>query len=212
MHRHLVPVEVRVETTADQGVQADRVAFDQHRLERLDAHTVQSRRAVEHHRVVTGDLFQNVPDLALTALKHALSGLDGVCKAQIFETPDNEGLEEFQGDFLGQTTLGESQLRANHDHRTGAVIHTLAQQVFAETPLFALDHVGQRLERTVRGAEHGTTTASVVEQRIDSLLQHALLVAYDDFRGVQINQLLEAVVAVDQPAIQIVQIAGGEVA
>ncbi len=44
------------------------------------------------------------------------------------------------------------------------------------------------------------------------MLQHPLLVADDDFRRVQIDQLLQPVVAVDDAAIQIVQIARGEVA
>ena len=49
---HLVAVEVGVEALADQRVDPDRVAFDQHRLERLDAHAVQRRGPVEQHRVV----------------------------------------------------------------------------------------------------------------------------------------------------------------
>ena len=43
---HLVAVEVGVEGRADQRMQLDRLAFDQHRLERLDAEAVQRRRAV----------------------------------------------------------------------------------------------------------------------------------------------------------------------
>ena len=48
VHRHLVAVEVGVEGRADQRVQLDGLALDQHRLERLDAETVQRRGAVEH--------------------------------------------------------------------------------------------------------------------------------------------------------------------
>ena len=60
---HLVAVEVGVEALADQRMDADGVAFDQHRLERLDAHAVQRRRPVEQHRMVADDLFEDVPDL-----------------------------------------------------------------------------------------------------------------------------------------------------
>ena len=42
MNRHLVTVEVGVEGRADQRVQLDGLALDQHRLERLDAETVQA--------------------------------------------------------------------------------------------------------------------------------------------------------------------------
>ena len=42
VHGHLVAVEVGVEGGADQRMQLDRLAFDQHRLERLDAQTMQA--------------------------------------------------------------------------------------------------------------------------------------------------------------------------
>ena len=61
-------------------------------------------------------------------------------------------------------------------------------------------------------AQHRAAAAAVVEQRVDRLLEHALLVADDDLGGVEVHQLLEAVVAVDDAAIQVVQVAGGEVA
>ncbi len=41
--RHLVAVEVGVKTGADQGVDLDGVAFNQHRLEGLDPHAVERR-------------------------------------------------------------------------------------------------------------------------------------------------------------------------
>jgi len=47
VHGHLVAVEVGVERRADQGMQLDRLAFDQHRLERLDAE-MQVGRGSEH--------------------------------------------------------------------------------------------------------------------------------------------------------------------
>ena len=45
--------------------QLDRLAFDQDRLERLDAQAVQRGRAVEHHRVFADHLFEDVPDLGV---------------------------------------------------------------------------------------------------------------------------------------------------
>ena len=41
VHGHLVAVEVGVERGADQRMKLDRLAFDQHRLERLDAEAMQ---------------------------------------------------------------------------------------------------------------------------------------------------------------------------
>ncbi len=46
VHGHLVAVKVSVESRADQRVQLDRLAFDQDRLKRLNAQTVQRGRAV----------------------------------------------------------------------------------------------------------------------------------------------------------------------
>ena len=47
MDRHLIAVEVRVVRDAYQGMQLNGLALDQHRLERLDAESMQGRRAIE---------------------------------------------------------------------------------------------------------------------------------------------------------------------
>src|SRR5690606_42140977 len=49
-------------------------------------------------------------------------------------------------------------------------------------------------------------------QRIDRFLQHALLVAHNDFRRVELKQAAQAVVAVDDAAVQIVEVGGREAA
>ena len=105
MDGHLVAVEVGVEALADQRMDADGVAFDQHRLERLDAHAVQRRGAVEQHGMVLDDLFENVPDLVGLAFEHLLGRLDRVGVAQFLEPANDERLEQLQGDLLGQTAL-----------------------------------------------------------------------------------------------------------
>jgi hypothetical protein len=51
VHGHLVAVEVGVERGANQRVQTNRLALDQHRIKRLNAEAVQRRSAVEHHRM-----------------------------------------------------------------------------------------------------------------------------------------------------------------
>ena len=56
----------------------------------------------------------------------------------------------------------------------------------------------------------GAAPASVVDESVHCLLEHPLLVADDYLRGCQLDQSLEAVVAVDDPAIEIVEVAGGE--
>ena len=52
-----------------------RAAFHQHRLESLNAQTVQRRRTVQQHRVLLDDFFQNVPDLGTALFHHTLGVL-----------------------------------------------------------------------------------------------------------------------------------------
>jgi hypothetical protein len=56
------------------------------------------------------------------------------------------------------------------------------------------------------GPGDGLAAAAVVEQRVDGLLQHALLVADDDLGRVELLQPLEAVVAVDDAAVEVVEV------
>ena len=212
MHGHLVAVEVGVEGGADQRVQLDGLALDQHRLEGLDAQTVQRRRPVQHDRVLADDLFQDVPDDGFLRVHHLLGLLDGGGSRHRLQLVEDEGLEQLQGHQLGQTALMQLELRAHHDDRTARVVDTLAQQVLTEATALALDHVGQRLQRTLVGARHGLATAAVVQQRVDRFLQHPLLVADDDLGGLQLQQALEAVVPVDDATIQIVQVGRGKAA
>src|SRR6185437_3941123 len=53
---------------------------------------------------------------------------------------------------------------------------------------------------------------AVVEQRIDRFLQHALFIANNDVRRAQFDQPLQTVVAVDDAAIEIVEVRRGEAA
>src|SRR3954452_4055234 len=104
------------------------------------------------------------------------------------------------------------ELGTDDDDRTARVVHALAEQVLTEPALLALEHVGQRLERTLAAAANRLRATAIVEQRVDRFLQHALLVAQDDFRRAVKDQLLETVVAVDDAAIEIVQVRRRETA
>ena len=210
--RHLVAVEVGVERRADQRMDADRLALDQHRLERLDPEPMQGRRAVEQHRMLADDLLEDVPHFRPLQLDHLLRLLDGGDQAALFELVVDERLEQLERHLLGQPALVQLQLRADDDHRPARVVDALAEQVLTEPALLALERIGQRLERTVVGAAQDAAAAAVVEQRVDRLLQHALLVADDDVRRLELHQLLQPVVAVDDAAIEVVQVGGREAA
>ncbi len=212
VHRHLVAVEVGVERLADQRMDLDRLALDEHGHERLDAEAVQGRRAVEEHRVLLDHAVEDVPHLGTHALDHALRALDVLRAVLRDELAHHERLEQLERHLLGQPALVQPQLRPDDDDRTAAVVDALAEQVLTEPALLALEHVGERLQLAVAGAGDGTAAPAVVDERIDSFLEHPLLVAHDDLRRTELEESLQAVVAVDDAAVEVVQVAGGEAA
>ena len=115
MDSHLVAVEVCVKGCADQGMQADGLAFHKLGLKGLDAQPVQGRCTVEHDRVFPDDLGQDIPYFLLFALHHLLGALDGGGKASFFQLGINEGLEELKGHLLGQAALMQFQVRSYAD-------------------------------------------------------------------------------------------------
>ena len=190
----------------------DRLAFDQHRLERLDAEAMQGRRAVEHHRMLADHLVEDVPNLRLLLLDQLLGLLHRGGQTLGVEPRIDERLEQLERHLLRQAALVQLELGTDHDHRAAGIVDALAEQVLAEPALLALEHVGERLQRALVGAGDDAAAAAVVEQRIDRFLKHALLVADDDVRRAQLDQPLQAVVAVDDAAIEVVQIGRGEAA
>jgi hypothetical protein len=76
---HLVAVEVRVVGGANERVNADRLAFDEHGLEGLDRETVQGGGAVEEHGVALGDFLEDVPDFGAVWRSIIFLALRTVC-------------------------------------------------------------------------------------------------------------------------------------
>ena len=212
MHGHLVTVEVGVKGGTDQWVQLDGLAFDQHRLKGLDAETMQGRRTVKHNGMLANHLIQDIPDFRAFFLHHLLRGLDGRGQATTQQLVEDERLEQLQRHFLGQAALMQFQGRPYHDDGAAGVVDTLTQQVLTEATLFALDHIGQRFQRTLVGAGNGTAATAVVHQRVNGFLQHAFFVAHDNVRCVQLEQALQAVVTVDNATVQVIQVGGGKTA
>src|SRR5216684_7132560 len=212
MHGHLVAVKVRVERSADERMDANGLTFNEHRLERLNAEAVQRGSAVQQHGMFANDVFENVPNHRLLLLDHLFGLFDGGAVPLRFELVINERLEELERHFLRQTALVELELRADDDDGAAGVVHALAEQVLAEAALLALESVGQGFERAIVGPAKHAATAAVVKQRVDGLLEHALFVAHDDVRRAQFHELLQAVVAVDDAAIEVVEVGRGEAA
>src|SRR5919201_1077185 len=146
---HLVAVEVGVEGMAHQRVHLDRLALHEHGLERLETQAVERRRAVEQHGVLLDDLLEHVPDLRDHRVDHLLGRLDVLDGLALDEPGHDERLEQLEGHQLRQAALVELEARARHDDRAARVVDALAEQVLAEAALLALEHVAQRLQRTV---------------------------------------------------------------
>ena len=63
MYGHLVTVKVGIEGSTHQRMELNGLALDQYRFECLDAQPVQGRRPIEHDRVFTDHLGQDIPYL-----------------------------------------------------------------------------------------------------------------------------------------------------
>jgi hypothetical protein len=116
VHGHLVAVEVGIERRADQRVQLDCLTLHQHRLEGLDAQSVQRRGAVEEHRVLLDHVLEHVPHLRPTPLDHALGALDVLRELLVDQSLHHERLEQFECHQLRQTALLQAQRGAGNDH------------------------------------------------------------------------------------------------
>ncbi|MBS6163361.1 MAG: hypothetical protein KH847_05745 [Clostridiales bacterium] len=210
MNRHLIAVEVCVISSAGQRMQLQGPALDQHRLKSLNAQPVQRRRAVQQNRMVFNHNFQRVPNLGFGAL-HSLSRRLNITHGPgLHQALHHKGLEELQGHFLRQAALVHLQLRSDNNNGTSGVVDTLTEQVLAETPLLALQHIGKRFQRTVVRSCYRTAAAAIVDQGIHCLLKHTLFVAHNNIRRAQFKQPSQTIIAVDDAAVQIIQVGGGK--
>ena len=127
MHRHLVTIEVGVECGADQRVELYRLAFDEFRVEGLDAEAVERGCSVEQHGVAVHYLFESVPDFVIGLLGASLGGFDVVGVAFSDQAVHDERLEQFQRHLLGDAAFIEFHLRTRDDDRATAVVDPLAE-------------------------------------------------------------------------------------
>ena len=212
MHRHLVAVKVGVKRRTDQGVNLNRFALDQHRLKGLNPQAVQSGGAVKQHRMVFHNIFQDLKYHCITLVDEAFGALHRLDNLTVLQLADDKRLEQFNRHLLGQAALIEPQLGPHHHHRTAGIVNALAQQVQAETALLAAEHIGERLQRTIAVAAYRRGAFGIVKQRIHRFLKHALLIAENHFRRLDVHQLFQAIIANNHPAVEVVQVAGGKAA
>ena len=206
MDSHLVTVEVSVEGLTRQRVQLDSFSLDEDWLERLNTQAVQRRRTVEHDGVLCDGFFEHIPHFGPLALHHPLRRANVLGIGLLHQALHDEWLEQLQRHKLRQTALVQFQLWADNNHRTAGVVDTLTQQVLTEAPLLTFQQVRERLQRTVAGARDGASATAVVEEGVDGFLKHALLVVHDDLGRAEVDHALQAVVAVDDATVQVVEV------
>src|SRR5437868_13560621 len=119
------------------------------------------------------NFIENVPDFWRLALDHFFCAAHGVDVAEIFESANDERLEQNLRHLLRQTTLMEFEFRSDDNDRTSRIIDAFAEQILTETSAFTLEHVAQRFQRAIAGASHSAAVAAVVEQRVHRFLQHS---------------------------------------
>ena len=95
MDSHLIAVKVGVKGGTHQWVQLNRFAFNQDRLESLNAQAVKGRCTVQQDRVLFDHLFQNVPHSRRASFNFFLSCLDGGGNTQRLQACKDERLEQF---------------------------------------------------------------------------------------------------------------------
>ena len=95
---------------------------------------------------------------------------------------------------------------------SGGIVDALSEEVLAEASLLALEAVAEGLESPVGLALHGGRLLGVVEQAVHGFLEHTLLVAENHLGGLDLEEPLEAVVAYDHAAVEVVEVGGGETA
>ena len=124
----------------------------------------------------------------------------------LFQPVEDEWLEEFEGHLFGQAALLEFELGTDHDDRTAGVVHALAEEILAEPPLLAAQGLAKGLKRTAVGAQVDPASLAVVEEGVDGLLEHSLFVADDKLGGLELHKLLQPVVSIDNPPVEVVEV------
>src|SRR5246500_4554056 len=111
--------------------------------------------------MLANDFVENIPNLGLLFFDELLRLLNRRRQALGVKPRIDERLEQLERHLLGQAALMQAQFGTDHDHRTAGIVDALAEQVLAEAALLALEHVGERLQRTLVGAGDDAATSAI---------------------------------------------------
>src|SRR5262245_13431386 len=107
-------------------MQLNRLTLDEDGLEGLYTKTMKRRSAVEQHRVLSNDFFEDVPYFGHFLLNQLFSSLDRRGQTEQLKLVEDKWLKQFERHLFGQAALMQLKLRTDHDDRTAGVIHALA--------------------------------------------------------------------------------------
>jgi len=208
MNSHLISVKISVESGTDQRMNLQGFTLHQNRLEGLYAQTMQGGCPVEKHTVILDNLLEDIPYLGHSTFYHFLGTLDRLNIPFLCQFLDDKWFEEFQCHIFGKTALMESEIWPNDDDTPSRVVHTLAEEILTETALLPSQEIRQALERTVTISPNRPRTPTVVDKSVHRFLQHSFLVPENDIRSLDFNEFLQTVVAVDYPAVEVIEVRG----
>ena len=97
---HLVTVKVRVVGSTHKRMQFQGSAFHQHRLEGLNAQSVQCWSTVQKNRMILDYFFQHIPDFGSTGFHHPFRIFNILCVVFLHQLFHNKGFKEFQCHFF----------------------------------------------------------------------------------------------------------------
>ncbi len=167
---------------------------------------MERRSSVQQNEVAFNDVLQDVPHFRPRPLDQSPGALYVVGIAFLHQFLHNERFEELKGHLFGEAALVELKAGTDNDYAASRVVHALTQEVLPETPLLALKHIRERLERSLTRSRYGTSAAPVVYQGVHGFLEHPFLVSHDYVGGPEVKEPLQAVVAVDDPPVKVVKV------
>ena len=182
------------------------LSFYKYRFKRKNTKSVKCRSTVQHNWMFTNNFIKNSEYFrSFLFYKHfCLFNIEN--NTLVYKLFHDKRLEKFKSHFCWKTTLPELKFRSNNDYGTTRVVYALTKKVLAETSLLTLNHVRDRLKRTVRCTLYNALALRVIKQCIYSFLKHTLFVSDNDIRSRKLLKSLKAIITVNNTTIQIVKV------
>lgn len=104
----------------------------------------------------------------------------------------------------------EFEFGTDDDDGATGIIDALAEEILTEAALLAFEHIGERFEWAIAGTGDGSAAPSVIDEGVDGLLEHTLFIANDNIWSLEFEKAIKAIIAINDAAIEVVEIGSGE--